>query len=134
MSNPVGSSTAGSEPNIGQNRLALVNLLLNVLPALRNLIVQCKQQQTSRPTELLRRNGTKHEEMGRVTAALLIIEQHVRNIQGLTQIDSFGQSLRSLADCVSLFIDYRARAHEAPKVIHFSPLGFIISFQIFGAR
>lgn len=131
MSNLVGSSTAGSESNIGQNRLALVNLLLRVIPALRNLIVQCKQRETSRPTELLRRNGTKHEEMGRVTAALLIIERHVRNIQGLTQTEYFGNSLRSLADCVSLFIDYKARTSEAPKVTHLSPSGFIITSQIF---
>lgn len=122
MSNTVGLSTAGSGPEIGESSLAVANLLLSVVPTLRFLIAECKQQEASKSAELLRRNGTKHEEMERVTAALFIIERRVRNIRRLRQVGSFGNSLRSLANCVSSFADCKTSVNETTEVRHLSHL------------
>lgn len=134
MSNTVGLSTAGSGPGVGQSSLAVANLLLSVVPTLRLLIAECKPQETSKSAELLRRNGTKHEEMERVTAALFIIERRVRKIRRLRQVGSFGNSLRSLANCVSSFADCKTSANETMEVRHLSHLMSMFSFATFDTK
>lgn len=112
----------GSRSKPSRIPLATVNLLLAVLPALRILIVECGQLDSPTSDERLHQDDTKREELGRVSAALFIIEQHVRNIHRLKQLGSFESSLLSLADFVGSFTaDQTPAGRGTEKVGHGIP-------------
>lgn len=80
------------------------------------MIAEYEQQPTSTSSERLRRDGTKREEIERVSAALFIVEQHVRNLRQLRQDESFDNSLSSLAEHVCSFTENKVLASNTAKV------------------